>query len=207
MLYKTTNKLFRGIYQYKIVLICAGASKFRNGDMDHTLKLLRAVDFNAYTVASNSIKRQDQLDYAINLAKAINGLSDVEVRVESPWVSIYTNSKKDIDLLSKLNPNNVKYISQPPDGMSIQEGTIVLPKVDFEYKITLGRTRHENTAFIDWADSNSTKVKLTRACKRELAKNRSFGGTHFYLSGEKVLLVAKMHLGDSISKIERIIKK
>jgi hypothetical protein len=48
---------------------------------------------------------------------------------------------------------------------------------------------------------------MTKSCKTALGKNKSWGGTHFYVSGENNLLMAKMHLGGSILKIERIIKE
>jgi hypothetical protein len=39
-----------------------------------------------------------------------------------------------------------------------------------------------------------------------LGKSRSWGGTHFYITGDNNLLMAKMHLAGAISKVERIIK-
>jgi capsular polysaccharide biosynthesis protein len=53
---------------------------------------------------------------------------------------------------------------------------------------------------------SNKKCKLTKSCIRELEKQRSWGGSHFYITGNNNLLLAKMHLGGSISKIERIIK-
>lgn len=203
MQYKTTNKLFRGTYQYKVVLVCAGSGYFRDGDMTNTLGILGGIVLDG---TSKHIKTQEQLEYAVALAKVIKKCNDVQIRVESPWISVYTNSKKDVDSLVKIAPNNVKYISKPPDGVQMQVGTIIMSKRDFDYKITLGRTRHSNIPFIEWADTNS-KVQLTKTCIRDLNKDRSWGGSHFYISGDNMLLVAKMHLGDSISKIERIIKK
>ena len=43
MQYKLTKKLFYGTYQYKIVLICAGASMFRSNDLDAVLENLKQV--------------------------------------------------------------------------------------------------------------------------------------------------------------------
>ena len=101
--------------------------------------------------------------------------------------------------------DRVKYISKPPDNATLESGVVMLPKIDFEYKITLGKTTQEHTAFVEWAQNNK-KVKLTNSCVRDLAKDRSWGGTYFYITGDKNVLMAKMHLGSSINKIERIIK-
>lgn len=203
--YKTTKRLFNGTYQYKIVLVCAGASLFRSGDMDATLLHLKRIDLNkSNDHYLRSIKTQDELEYCFALQAQLKKLKDIDIRVESPWISIYSNSKTDVDAIAKVNTENVKYISVPSSN-SLEHGTILLPKIDFEFKVTLGKTSAEHSAFINWAESNS-KVKLTKTCKRDLTKDRSWGGTYFYITGDKNLLLAKMHLGGSINKVERIIK-
>jgi hypothetical protein len=203
--YKVTKRLFNGTYQYKIVLVCAGASLFRSGDMDSTLIQLKRIDLTKSAETwMRSVKTQDELEYCFALQSQLKKLKDIDVRVESPWISIYSNSKSDINAIAKVNPENVKYISAPSSN-SLEHGTILLPKIDFEFKVTLGKTSAEHSAFIGWAEANS-KVKLTKTCKRDLAKDRSWGGTYFYITGDKNLLLAKMHLGGSINKVERIIK-
>jgi hypothetical protein len=132
-------------------------------------------------------------------------MQDYNIRVESPWISLYTNSKADVDRLKDIDPDKVKYICQPPANTKLEEGVVIMTNTDFDYKVTLGKTSSENTAFIDWASSNK-KVKLTKSCARDLKKIRSWGGTHFFISGDNNLLLAKMHLGGSISKVEKIIK-
>jgi len=203
--YKVTKRLFNGTYQYKIVLVCAGASLFRSGDMDSTLIQLKRIDLTKSAETwMRSVKTQDELEYCFALQSQLKKLKDIDIRVESPWISIYSNSKSDINAIAKVNPENVKYISAPSSN-SLEHGTILLPKIDFEFKVTLGKTSAEHSAFIGWAEANG-KVKLTKTCKRDLAKDRSWGGTYFYITGDKNLLLAKMHLGGSINKVERIIK-
>jgi len=206
MLYKTTRSLFRGLYQYKIVLVCAGASMFRSEDWSATFEELKKINLNKNSLKYNAhIKSKDDLDYALNLANTLSRMQDLDVRVESPWISIYSNSKKDIDTLSKLDKLKVKYVSMPAPNSSLTENTIVMPKMNYEFRITLGKTNHENSSFISWAETNK-KCKLTKSCIRDLQKTRSWGGTHFYITGENNLLLAKMHLGGSIAKVERIVK-
>lgn len=216
MQFKTTKKLFRGVYQYKLVITCAGASWFRGGDWDSVLEQLTKVSIphdgglkgkisSQYSTWRVGIKTQEDLDYGFKLLSQLKQLSDIDVRVESPWVSVYTNTKSNIDALIALDESRIKYVSVPPTNTVLIENTIIMPKVDFEYRITLGKTIQDYSAFIEWAEANK-KLKLTGACKRELSKNRSWGGTHFYITGENNLLMAKMHLGGSINKIERIAK-
>lgn len=209
MQFKTTTKLFRGIYQYKIVLVCSGAQWFRCGDMTTTLEHLKKVNLEspkANTWRNIHIKTQEDLDYAFKLQSALSKMSDIDVRVESPWISIYTNNKKHITTLTNLDKNQVKYVSAPPSNSTLASNTIIMPKMNYDFRITLGKTSHEHSAFIAWAESNS-KVKLTKSCKLDLLKDRTWGGKHLYVTGDNNLLMVKMQLGDSIAKIERIIKE
>lgn len=205
MLYKTTNRLFKGTYQYKIVLICATASVFRSGDMDSALAQIKKITINTPGLYSKQRYTQDDVDSALALHSALSKMPDIEIRVESPWISIYTNSIAYIDQLKALDEKAVKYISMPPAGTSLDIGSIIMHKIDYEYRVTIGKTTSEHSTFVQWAE-NSDKLKLTKSCKKDLLKQRSWGGTYFYINGDKTLLMAKMHLGGSIAKIERIIK-
>jgi hypothetical protein len=211
MLYKTTNRLFRGLYQYKLVIVCAGANWFRGGDMDGVLEQLKKVSIlenalkDRLSYHRSNIKTQEDLDYAFKLQSELKKLKDIEVRVETPWISVYTNSKSNVDKLIKLDASKVKYASIPPASTTLGQDTIIMPKMPYDFRITLGKTTQNHSAFIGWAEQNK-KLKLTKACKRELSKDRSWGGTHFYITGDNNLLMAKMHLGGSINKVERIIK-
>jgi hypothetical protein len=197
MLFKTTRRLFKGIYQYKIVLTCSNSHAFRSGDMTAAIAKLKRYE---------STKNKDDTGYGIKLATELMGESDIDVRVESPWISIYTNNRSLIKKLTKINPDHVKYVCEPESGTNLQEGTIIMPKMNYDYRVTLGKTIQEHSVFIAWADTNK-KCKLTKSCIRELQRSRSWGGTHFYITGDNNLLLAKMHLGGSISKVERIVKK
>jgi len=209
MLYKTTTKLFKGIYQYKIVLVCSGAQLFRSGDMAATLEHLRQIDLTSNEKVfpnwrQSYIKTQDDLDYALQLQNILSKQTDIDVRVESPWITVYTNNKKHIDSIAKLNKDHVKYISAPTTPL--EQNTIIMPKMNYDYRITLGKTIQEHSAFVEWAETNP-KLKITKSAKVDLLKPRSWGGKHFYITGENNLLMAKMHLGSSMAKIERIIKE
>ena len=204
MLVKETRKLFKGIYQYKVVLICPGASLMRSGTYDSALELLEDPNYNIKSAASRRIKTPEDLEYCIKVAKVLKSLSDCVIRVEAPLISVYTNTEANIDTLINIDNNRIKYISKPPNGQ-LDRNVIIMPKIDFEFRITLGYTKQEHSAFVAWADSNS-KIKLTKSARRDLLKARSWGGTHFYVTGEKNITFVKMHLGDSVNKIEKIVK-
>lgn len=208
MQYKITKKLFNGQYQYKVVLVCPGANAFRSGNMATTLAELKKVDLSSidsYTRFRIGIKTQDELDYAFKLQSQLSQLEDIDIRVESPWVTVYTNSNSNVTQLISLDEGKVKYVSLPPTNTILDKNTIIMPKMMYDFRITLGKTNYNHVTFINWAESSS-KLKLTKSCKRDLSKDRSWGGTYFYITGENTLLMAKMHLGDAIAKVERIIK-
>ena len=212
MQYKLTKKLFYGTYQYKIVLVCAGASLFRTNDLDAVLESLKQVkkDFGedekfSFVRNRNIIRTKEDLDYALKLQHTLSLLTGFDLRIESPWVNVYTNSKSAVDALTKIDKSKVKYISEPPTDLPLAVNTIILPKINFDYRVTIGRTTQDCTAFVSWADTNS-KLKLTKSCTKALLKPRSWGGSYFYITGDNNLLMAKMHLGGCISKVERIIK-
>jgi hypothetical protein len=117
-----------------------------------------------------------------------------------------TAQAQNVDKLIKLAPaDKVKYVSVPPANNPLIENTIITTKLDFDYRITLGKTTREHSAFVSWAENNK-KLRLTKSCIKDLHKNRSWGGTYFYITGDNNLLMAKMHLGEAINRVDRIIK-
>lgn len=192
------------------MLVCNGVSYFRNG-LDYALDVMKRVDFSSQTRSLrwgelSIVKSQEELDYLFKLHKLFLKMQDYDYRIESPWISIYTNSKSDIDKLVKLNENLVKYVSIPAEKTSLTEGTVIMPKKDFEFRVTLGKTSSEHSAFVEWAEGNKN-LQLTKSAKRDLLRDRSWGGTHIYVTGERNITLTKVHLGGSINKIERIVKQ
>jgi hypothetical protein len=201
-----------GKYQHKVVLISSLASCFRNRDTDSILSHLkkRDVEFHlnpkdttAYYRAPSNKVTADDFVFAYQLHKKLSSMEDYSLRVESPWISLYCNSKKDVDAIIRFDSDRVKYYSSPDENLEV--GTIIMPKVSFDYRVTMGKSNQPQLAFIEWAD-NTSKIKMTKSCRRDLQKSRSWGGTYFYITGDNMLLMAKMHLGGSITKIERIIR-
>lgn len=205
MQYKTTTKLFREQYQYKVVLVCPGSHWFRSGELDTALTKLKSVDLKKQVLRTSTIKSQDDLDYAFKVHDVLIKMKDIDIRVESPWLTVYANDKKGIDKLVKIDENKVKYVCAPAAGVTLTQGTIIMPKMDFDYRVTLGKTTQEHSAFVEWAEGNK-KIKLTKTAKKDLLRDRTWGGKHIYVTGDNNLLLAKMHLGGSIAKVERIVK-
>lgn len=203
MLVKQTRRLFQGKYQYKAVLVCPAAHFFRGKNIYDAIDKIKEGGIGIGKNPYNKIKTQDDFDYSISVAKSILKMSDYDIRIESPFLSFYTNNLQDINSLVKIDNNRVKYTSMPSN--TIQEGTIIMPKINFDYRVTLGKSNKRQDSFVEWAETNS-KIKLTGSCKTELLRPISWGGSYFYVTGEKQLMMAKMMLGGCINKIETIVK-
>ena len=199
-----------GRYSYKVVIAVPGSQYFRSNRLDYTLEQLKRIDIKTGTMsgmyrASSNIKTEEDLKYAFKLHELLSGISDYTIRVEAPWISFYSNNKQHADKLINLSSDRIKYVCKPSDNSSLDANTIIMPKINYEFRVVLGKTIQEHSSFISWAETNA-KVKLTKSCKKELSKDRSWGGTYFYITGNNNLLMAKMHLGGSISKVEQIVK-
>ena len=182
MLQKVTKSLFKGKYQYKIVLVTPLASSFRNCDMDATFDLLTKTHVAFSSMPSDkpiisyrklNVKTEEDFEYAFELQSQIKRMLDFDLRVENPWISLYTNSKKDIDAIIKLDANKIKYVCAP--DCVIEAGTIIMPKVPYDYRLTIGKTTQNYIAFVEWAEATK-KVRLTKSCRKMLVNNRSWGG-------------------------------
>lgn len=208
MKYKETRSLFLRKYQYKVVLISPLAALLRNG-VDSAIKEIE--DYSLSQIRSkywwaNRLKTGTNIESSKGLFKDIKKLVDYELRIEPPNINFYTNNLKDVKFFERKYPEDIKYISKPSEDGLLAEGTIVMPKMNYDFKITMGSTKQEYTTFIEWAEKTN-KVKLTKSCIRDLSRSRSWGGTHFYVNGDNTLLMVKMHLGSTISKVQRIVKQ
>lgn len=211
MLQKLTKSLFLGKYQYKAVLVTGLSNSFRDKDLDNVLLKIKTqhslfLAGRLPRVKISGPKTEEDFVHALALHKAFKKFENFDVRIETPLISFYTNNKKDIDCLIKLGKEKIKYISVPPENSNLEPNTIILPKVPYDYRVTIGKTTQNHDAFLQWADSTNSKVKLTKSCRRMLGRSSSWGGTYFYIKGDNMLLMAKMHLGSSISKVERVVQ-
>jgi hypothetical protein len=209
MKYKETRSLFLRKYQYKIALICPSATLFRGGDIDNAIMELAKIDIKHpehFSYWASRIKSAEDLEYVRSLCSDFKKMTEFDIRVEQPIINVYTNDIKLVKLFERKYSDTIKFISKPAEEGTLASDTIIMNKMNFDYRITMGSTKQEYSTFVEWAE-NHPKIKLTKSCIRDLNKNRSWGGTHFYVTGDNNLLMAKMHLGGTISKVQRIIRQ
>ena len=174
----SANKLFKNQYQYKLVI-------YRS----------------FYQLEKPSIPKKQ---YFKKLQEFLENTEDkFELSVNYSFITLLTNVKTLIDEIIKIDENRITNLSQVK-RQDIVADTIFLPRIPFDYKISLRKSSVNHTSFITWAKSNKN-IKLTGSCIRELQRDRSYGGTYFYVKGDNNLLLTQMQLGEVIGKIEKII--
>jgi hypothetical protein len=204
---KQTTKLFNHKYKYKIVLVSKAAGLFRGCNFE-------SIDSNLRESQKDDqydwIKRltDEDLYYAGKLSNALKKCKEFEIRVENPYISFYTNVDKDIEALSKIDSERVKYVSMPATGTetALTEGKVIVKNIDFDYKVTMGRTRQEFTSFVEWCEGKD-KIRMPKRAKKDLCRKSCWGGSHFYVKDEKMLTMVKMFVGGYIHSVELVVKQ
>lgn len=194
-------------YQYKVVLVCPAASWFRGNQLDNVYENLTSLDNPGNKQPSwFKPKTQEEIDFCWSVYKMLVTLDDYTIRVEHPLLNIYTNTSTNIEKLAGIDPGYVKYLSLPSRTAPVlTTDTVIVKNLDFDYKVTIGRTRKEHQTFVNWTENNSN-IRITNKCKKDLLKNASWGGSYFYVKGDKTLTMVRMFLGGEIGKIEHVIK-
>jgi hypothetical protein len=204
---KQTTKLFNNKYKYKIVLVSKAAGWFRGCNFEGVtegLLLQNDPDANKWLI---KLTPDEQL-YTLWLKETLEKLSNYEIRVENPFISFYTNTKEDVEKLAKLDSDRVKYVSLPKAGTEsvLDNHKVIVKNLDFDYKVTMGRTIQNFTEFVAWCEDKD-KIRMPKRAKRDLSKNACWGGSHFYVKDEKMLLMVKMFVGGYIHSVESVVKE
>lgn len=200
----TTKKLYKGKYQYNIVLVCAYSFVFRGNKLNVTARKLefegtRSESWRGYP---STWKNPDEFAYAKELYDMLITMDDFSIRVESPTITCYTNNYNDIIKLREINISKVRKISVPKT--TLEEDTVYMPDINFEFRVTIGKTENKYLDFLEWADTID-KLRITNSCREMLSRYNSCGGGHFYVNGEKMLMMCRMHLAGIKLTVHRIV--
>lgn len=200
---KYSSKLFQNKYKFKVVFTSGVAGWFRGSNVDKIQYLYE--NSNQYYYSRQATVGEK--NHAFKLSYFLKSIDDWQSRVESPYVSIYLNTLKDLETVVKNCKNRIKYVEipDPSTATKLIVGTILVKKLDFDFKVTVGNSYQSYSSFVKWSTNNS-KIRLPKRAARDLCKDHSFGGGYFYVKDEKSLTMVKMFLGSTITKIEKVIK-
>lgn len=196
----TTKKLYKGKYQYNVVLVCAFSHVFRGNDSDTYYK--RISRESKLLSPTNTWRTPADLAYTMQIYNELTSLSEYCTRVEFPTVTIYTNAYSDIIALRDVDVAKVRSISIPPANLTA--GTVYMPTMEYEFRVTIGRTEKQYLDFLEWADAIN-KLRITNGCRDMLTQHASYGGGHFYVSGDNMLLMCRMQLAGIKLTVDRIV--
>ncbi len=190
ILCKRTKKLFFDKYQYKIVLVCNHSGLFRTKNYSQIMKKLK--------------ERSDSF-YEQEVLKFIDSVSNFILRVESPFISFYTNDISDVKKLTDINPSKVKYISLPENlSEELEPKTLYLKNINYDYKITLKNYVETHNNFLGWAENNP-KVRMSESCRKALETDGYSNNSYFYAKDYKTLTMIQIFIGPYISRIDKIV--
>ena len=215
MLKCETTKLFYGQYVYKVVIRNEIAHLFREKN---------------YTWAKYSLDKlqaqleegADQLHFVRGQRWAAVSISDFltaqklfheftnfdncKLRVENPWLSVYSNDIKWLkNLTSKVGDSCQEFWEPNSKNIKLLESnTIISYSIkDYKYKVTLGSKTCPN--FINWIDSNRDKIKIGNKTYEAINDNCYTKGLYFYVRDEKVLNLINLIIGPAAQRIDKIV--
>lgn len=203
VLIKDTTRLFLGKYKHKIVLVTPIASWFRDGDIKTIKSKISATNIDA----SSKLKTENMKKYAGNVCSLLIAYQDqYAIRVENPRLSIYTNDVMFLEKLAKLDETFVKFVVVPNNKHpEIIQGVVLVKSLDFDFKVHVGASRTNHSNFVEWS-KNNVKIRMPKRCCTDLQRDRSWGGSYFYVKDPKTLTMVKMFLGADISRVENVVK-
>lgn len=196
-----TDKLFQGKFKYKVVISSGLAAWFRGGNLEKINLLLEHGDYYSRK-ASNAEKL-----LAKKLCSLLTTMDNWQVRVETPYISFYVDDIKSVESLVKNNVSRVKYVSIPDPNTEdkLTNQTILVKKLEFDYRVTVGSSNQCYINFVEWS-KNNPKIRLPKRAARDLSRDSNPGGGFFYVKDEKSLTMVKMFLGRTITKVEKVVR-
>jgi hypothetical protein len=201
-----TKSLFMNKYNYKIVVVCPAAAWFRGKDPDFTELKLKDAKENPSNLYSLRFKTTVDFNYSLKLCNLTRSFSDYDIRIEHPIINFYTNDEKILKKIVSLDESRIKYVSIPnTNAPKLKENAVILKRLDFDYRVHVGKTSKSHLDFINWSENNKN-LRLTKRLIKDLSRDRSWGGGYFYVKGAKNLTMVQMFLGSEISKIDNVIK-
>jgi len=199
---KYSSKLFRGKYKYKVVFTSGVAGWVRGSSADD---IINHHDNNDYYYSKKALPSDKT--HAKKLASVLKDIEQWLARVETPFVSIYLDSEKDLEKVVTNCKNRVKYVEipDPKNENLLVEGTVLVKKLDFKFRVSLGISNQNHSNFVQWCENNP-KIRMPKRAKRDLNKDSNAGGSFFYVKDEKVLTMVKMFLGRTITRVETVVQ-
>lgn len=211
-----TTKLFYGKYLYKLTVRSALAFAFREKNLSYARQVLDSLQHlyekgEPLTVQLWGREKTIVEEYfleAKRLYKHFSRYEDYKLRVESIFLSIYTNDDKWLETVKKdISPLLlVEYSAPDPNFKDIEPNTILVNESNgYNYKVTLGQNSG-SPEFARWAEANPKLIKLGPVTKEELLNSGYVNGMYFYARDDRTLQLCNLMLSN-IRRIDKLVVK
>lgn len=203
---KPTLKLFCKKYKFKAVIVNRFSYQFnRCSKYDTLVKHIDEITQNCGTDKDKYEECKNDGIVALALYNELDKLTDYNIMVSYPYITIYTNDEATIDKLVTLFSDSIKFISKPIPGTEhlLDANKTITRNIDHGYKITLVYNINQNLSnFVEWCKVNKKNVKASQIMLKSLSEDRTYGNFYFYVKNAKMLTMAKMFLGNYIKYVE-----
>lgn len=203
-----TIKLFYNYYPYKVVLVNALATIFREKNLAQAKTVLDDLQYlyeqqkplvRAYGRREEHLSFQTFFD-AKNLYIEFSKNIDFKLRVEQGIIQVYSNEYSWLTHLS-TKFNATEFWEPFVDINKLKKNIIVVKNPPlYEYKITLDI--NVDSALADWIENNPGKAKAGAKCLDCIRNNGYTRGFYFYVRDDKIIQLLNLFTG----KLQRIDK-
>lgn len=203
-----TIKLFYNIYPYKVVIVNALATIFREKNLANAkeeLDSLQSCYDQNLSLVRKRFRREEHFSLstffqAKNLYIEFSKNIDFKLRVQQNTIQVYSHEYAWLNHIA----NKFKALEfwEPIIDVNKLEKNIIVVKDSplYQYKITLDTNVDPNLA--DWIDNNPGKAKAGAKCLDCIRNNGYTRGFYFYVRDDKILQLLNLFTG----KLQRIDK-
>ena len=210
-----TTKLFYDRYKYKVVMLNSLGHIFRGLDMPAARAKLdylqRLYDSQEQLVLPSGFRLHPvTLEVFLEnkrLYSQFNKQQDYKVRVERTLLTVYSNDKHWLRALSKIAESPLEFWSPRSECEDIiSEANVIITRCpqDYEFKVTLGSSRHVDPGLASWIRANPDKAKASEACLARIERKSNTRGQYFYARDQKVLQLITLMI-DKIGRVDKLI--
>jgi len=223
-----TRKAYFGKYYCKLVVNCPGGKLIDTeyDDMYYALRE-RVQNQRGYNYGGSWWHAEKAAELAkadvrqLSLLKEIKQKTDnIKVRVEEPWVQIYTENEDELKLVAVRFPDELKHTIQsvyvPADEQDLERlkvGKILLPansKIAHKYKIVLKDGTYQSIVkqqVLSYLESLGEEIRMSKGSKAMLERPFNYlWGVYFYINDLKIITFLNLIAPDIVSRIHEMEK-
>ena len=220
-----TTKAFYKLFLYKMTVYAPGCRSIVYGNVESHLRWREQNNITMFN-RGGSWYNKKMIDYLkqanINHLKLLQKIrlesfnKNIKVRVEEPYVDIYTDSEQQLKEYAEQleNPNWVKSVHGPEDKQSASLLTdhkiLRKRKPKFKYKITFKDKKFSTatkTAVWNYLNGLGNEVKLPKSMEQQLTKKHEWiWGCYFYTDDPGIVSMIQLINPDIVREVSELVQ-